>query len=67
MDLVEVTVLINHPEVMKDEAILNMYLRKRKELVEAINQDLAKMGLGPFTTKELLRMSPNPALADTID
>lgn len=57
MNLVEVTELIEHPEL--DEEMREFYTRKRDELVDAINEDLRMRGLGPLPLDVLLYLARN--------
>ena len=66
MNLVELTILINHPEVQKDQEMLDLHIRMREQLIVEINADIVKLGLPAMTLKELLLASPSPHLAQTV-
>lgn len=62
MNLVEVTELLQHPEMSKDAEMVTMYTRKQNELVAAINADCGT----DLSLRELLLLSPKPHLAVTV-
>lgn len=66
MNLVEVTQLINHPEVQAEPELVEMYVKKRQALVDEINEAMAAVDAPAMTLKEMLLTSPNPQLAETV-
>ena len=43
MNLIEVTELLKHPEVIKDQVMFEMYTRKRAELLERLVVDIIEI------------------------
>ena len=43
MNLIEVTELLKHPEVVKDDVMFEMYTRKRAELLERLVVDIIEI------------------------
>ena len=64
MNLVDITLLINSPQLPAD--MLIFYTERRHDLVAKINKNLMSIDLPEMTMREMLNESPQPFLANTV-